>query len=107
MKLESVEVVAVRRTTVPPENAARQTVPQFIPGGDDIMVPEPLPKRLMVSWFTSNRATQVFCPEMTTLPAALQSPPHPMRLELEDGMAVSATEVPRVKDAVQAVPQTN
>src|ERR1700722_722861 len=109
-KFEPAVGVSVRVTWVPAAKFALQLVGQLIPEGLLVTVPEPVPSRVTASrgrvglnvavtdWFALISTMQV-------LDVPLHAPPHPAKDEVDPGVAVSVTLVPRGKLAVQVCGQ--
>jgi len=98
--------VAVSVTCVPDLKAALQTVGQLIPVGVLVTVPVPVPLIVTLSTgdvLTLNVAvTEVLLSKVTLqVPVPLQAPPHPPKMALAAGVAVSVTFVPNLKAASQ------
>ena len=101
--------VAFNVTTVPPLKAALHALPQLIPPGLELTVPEPVPATLAVSvtLCRANVAPTLRAWLMLTVqdPAPLQAPLQPAKVEPASGMASRVTLAPLVKLALQIVPQ--
>jgi hypothetical protein len=101
--------VAVRVTAVPPLKDAEQVVPQLIPAGALVTVPEPAPARLTVS--ANDCRAKVAVTELAAFivtvhaPVPVHAPLQPVNVAPAAGVAVSVTAVPLLKDAEQVVPQ--
>ena len=100
-------------TGVPVLNGAVQVVPQLIPAGLLVTVPEPLPAsatdKSAVPW-TGLKVAVTFSLALTVttqvgLPLQLLVPVQPANIELTPAVAVSVTEVPGLKGALQVCPQ--
>ncbi len=98
--------VAVKVTTVPVGNAATHVVPQSMPGGWLVTVPDPVPFFWTVRFdmppdglnvAVTNRFTSI----TTEQSVPLQSPLQPAKVEPTPGVAVKATVVPGAKPALQ------
>ena len=102
--------VAVSVTALPPLNDAEQVVPQLIPAGTLVTVPDPAPARLTVSakdcrpkFAVTDVATLIVTVQV---PVPEQPPPlQPVNVEPAAGVAVNVTTAPLVNDAEQVVPQ--
>ena len=101
--------IAFNVTTVPPLKAALHALPQLIPPGLELTVPEPVPATLAVSvtLCRANVAPTLRAWLMLTVqdPAPLQAPLQPAKVEPASGMASRVTLAPLVKLALQIVPQ--
>jgi len=98
--------VAVSVTFVPDLKAALQVVGQLIPVGVLVTVPVPVPLSVTLSTGdepTLNVAvTEVLLFKVTLqVPVPLHAPPHPAKMALAAGVAVSVTFVPDLKAALQ------
>ena len=102
---------AVRVTCEPVLKLALHVVPQVIPEGLLVTVPVPVPVRETLSTgeaaaVVNVAVTEVFAERETSQEAVpLQAPDHPAKVDPEAGVAVSVTEVPLLKSAVQVAPQ--
>src|SRR5215831_3319694 len=101
--------VAVKVTAVPLANGAEQVVPQEMPVGMLVTVPEPAPALLTVSekLCSVNVAVTEAAAFMVTVqvPVPVQPPLQPENVEPAAGVAVRVTAVPVVKDVEHVVPQ--
>jgi hypothetical protein len=101
--------VAFNVTTVPPLKAALHVLPQLMPVGLELTVPEPVPVVLTVSATVCrvNAAVTLWAWLMLTVhdPAPVQAPLQPVKVEPASGIASRVTLVPLAKLALQAVPQ--
>jgi hypothetical protein len=102
--------VAVSVTAVPLLKDAEQVVPQLMPAGALVTVPDPAPERLTVSandWRAKLAVTDVAALIVTVqVPVPEQPPPvQPVNVAPAEGVAVSVTAVPLLNDAVQVAPQ--
>ena len=102
--------VAVSVTAAPLLNDAEQVVPQLIPAGALVTVPDPAPARLTVS--AKDCRLKLAVTDVATLivtvqvPVPEQPPPlQPVNVEPAAGVAVNVTTAPLVNDAEQVVPQ--
>jgi len=101
--------VAFNVTTVPPLKAALHALPQLIPPGLELTVPEPVPATLAVSvtLCRANVAPTLRAWLMLTVqdPAPVQAPLQPAKVEPASGIASRVTLAPLVKLALQTPPQ--
>jgi len=102
--------VAVRVTVDPVAKLALQVLPQLIPAGLLVTVPEPVPASVTLSDGCADKlkvaVTDVFFVRDTVQPAVpLQAPPQPEKLDPDAGLAVRVIFVPELKFAVQVFPQ--
>jgi hypothetical protein len=108
-KFEPDAGVAVSVTEVPAAYAAEQAVPQLIPDGELVTVPDPEPAVDTVSvWVRAKFAVTVVLAFSVTwhVPVPEQPPPdQPAKAEPVAGAAVSVTTVPLVNEWVQVDPQ--
>jgi hypothetical protein len=101
--------VAVSVTAVPAANAAEQVVPQLMPAGALVTMPDPAPARLTVS--AKDCRVNVAVTELAAFivtvhaPVPVHAPLQPVKVTPAAGVAVSVTAVPLPKDAEQVVPQ--
>jgi hypothetical protein len=109
---EPLSAVAVKVTVVPLGKVAIQVVPQSMPLGTLVTVPDPDPVLLTVkltrSGVASNCATTVWLLliTVTQVPVPLQPPPlHPTNVDPLAATAVKVTDVPLAKLALQVPPQ--
>jgi len=98
--------VAVSVTFVPDLKAALQVEGQLIPAGELVTLPVPVPPRVTLSTGEEPRlnvaVTELLLSKVTVqVPVPLQAPPHPAKIALADGVAVSVTIVPDLKTALQ------
>ena len=81
--------VAVRVTDIPDANGALQVVPQLMPVGLDVTVPEPVPDRVTASMKRGwNVALTDWSADIDTVQVALvpvQAPDQPVKTLVEDG----------------------
>jgi hypothetical protein len=100
----------ISATAVPGVNCALQVLPQFIPAGDVVIVPDP--DLLTITVLTSvNCAVTallllIVSVQLVLCPALAQSPPQPANSLPELGCAVSVTAVLAVWVAPHVVPQS-
>ena len=99
-------------TWVPALKGALQVVPQLIPPGLLVTVPEPFPPRVTLStgtlWTGLKVAVTCWLALSVTVQALvpLHPPPvHPMNDEFAPAVAASVTDVPGAKLALQVCPQ--
>jgi hypothetical protein len=111
-KVEPEEAAAVSVTDVPVAKLAVQALPQLMPAGLLVTVPEPVPASCTVSCTCEvvavlNVAVTDAATESVTVHAAvpLQAPDHPAKLDPDAGVAVSVTVVPLSKLAEHVCPQ--
>ena len=106
VRVEPAAGVAVKVTTVPVGNAATHVVPQSMPGGWLVIVPNPVPIFWTVRFdmppdglnvAVTNRFTSI----TTEQSVPLHSPLQPAKVEPTPGVAVKATVVPGAKPALQ------
>jgi hypothetical protein len=103
--------VAVRVTFDPAAKSALQLLPQLIPVGALVTVPEPVPARETLSTGRAAAVLNVAVAEVFALndtvhvPVPLQAPDQPANVDPEAGVAVRVTEVPLSKEAEQVEPQ--
>jgi phage tail protein X len=95
---------------VPLLNAAEQVVPQLMPAGALVTVPDPAPARLTVSakdWRAKFAVTDVAAFIVTVQVPVPEHPPpvQPVNAAPAEGVAVSVTAVPLLNDAEQVAPQ--
>jgi hypothetical protein len=102
-------------TLVPGSNGAVHVVPQSIPAGDEMIVPEPVPllttSRVMAvdELLTPNVAVTVFAELIATVQVAPELESHPAQPENVDPAAAAAARVtlaPASNAAAQVVPQS-
>ena len=102
-KVEPATGLAVRVTTVPLVYASVQSVPQLIPAGELVTVPEPVPVLLAVK--VKGPPPPVLKVAVTVLaafmvpaqvPVPVQAPDQPAKVEPAAGVAVRFTMVPLV-----------
>jgi hypothetical protein len=109
VKVAPAEGVAVRVTAVPLLNDAEHVVPQLIPAGALVTVPDPAPARLTVS--AKDCRAKVAVTELAEfivtvhVPVPVQAPLQPMKVAPAEGVAVRVTAVPLLNDAEHVVPQ--
>jgi hypothetical protein len=110
-KVEPVAAIAVRVTTAPVLNSALHVVPQVMPLGLLVTVPEPVPGSVTVSVLDVTDVLKVAVAELLLLnvalhePVPLQTPDQPAKVEPAAAVAVSVTAVPVLKVAVHVIPQ--
>jgi hypothetical protein len=98
-------------TLVPLAKEALQVLPQSMPAGALIAVPEPVPDLVTVRPKKETGVLKVAVTKcdvaMFTVqePVPVQSPPHPLKVEPALGVAVSVTKVPLVNEARQVAGQ--
>ena len=101
--------VAVRVMAVPGVTGCEQVVPQSMPAGLLVTVPEPVP--LLVTDSVIGRRLKVAVTDVAALtvtaqvPVPEQAPLHPAKDEPATGVAVRAMAVPGVTDCEQIAPQ--
>lgn len=103
--------VAVSFTDVPARILAEQVVPQLIPAGLLVTVPDPVP--VLCTTTRTGGSVKLNCAMTVALPFSVKVQPaerlqesyHASNVEPELGVAVSVTTVPVGKSAVQAVGQ--
>jgi hypothetical protein len=110
---EPVAAAAVSVTVVPPAKLAEQVVPQLMPAGLLVTVPEPLPDNCTASWndVAVARAklavTLVFAVSVSAqVEVPLHAPDQPVNVDPVAGVAVSVTAVPLAKLALHVWPQS-
>jgi hypothetical protein len=92
--------LAVRVTRVPDAKPCVQSLPQLIPEGELVTVPDPLPERFTVSVLAVDELNVAVIPTAALrvtlqLPVPLQPPPlHPAKVDPDAGLAVNVTRVP-------------
>jgi hypothetical protein len=90
--------LAVSVTSVSLSNSAAQSVPQLIPAGLELTMPDiPVLLTLSAKRFRSKPAVTVLAPVIVTVhvvPDTLSHPVQPRKTELPAGLAVSVTLVP-------------
>jgi hypothetical protein len=113
VKMAVAEGMAVNVTSVPLLNDVEHVLPQLIPAGELVTSPGPKPDRSAVSTnvvelrrlkfaFTDVAAFIV----TVQVPVPEQPPPlQPVKMAMEEGMAVSVTRVPPLNDAEHVAPQ--
>ena len=106
-KVDPAAGVGVRVTVVPEAKAAEQMVPQLIPAGEEVTVPEPVP--LVVTVRAPDErlkvALQLLLPDTVTRPELVQSPLQPAKVDPAAGLGIRVTTVPTAKGAEQMAPQ--
>src|SRR5215470_8726910 len=110
VNVESAAGAAVKVTAVPLANVAEHELPQEMPVGTLVTVPDPAPALLTVSekLCNVNVAVTEAAAFMVTVqvPVPVQPPPlQPENVEPAAGVAVNVTAVPVVKDVEHVVPQ--
>jgi len=110
MNLEPAAALAVSVTGVPPLNCAVQVVPQLIPAGELVTVPEPLPDFATVSVGNGTKVAVTVVSEVSAtvhVPVPEHPPPdQPAKTEPVSDDAVSVTVVPCAKVNAQMLPQS-
>lgn len=110
VKMEVASGVAVRVTVVAAVNEAVQVVPQSMPAGIEVTVPEPEPARTTVSEMGAGEkvaTTSVAADSMTVqVPEPMHAPPQPEKTEPVPATAVSVTRVPVEKVLMQSPVQS-
>lgn len=111
-KSELASSVAVRVTDVPLAKEAAHVAPQSIPVVLEVMVPEPLPDLVTVrgkvpGGAVTNVAETSFAESMVTVhvPAPVQAPLQPTKVEPDAIVAVRITDVPEAKEVLQVAAQ--
>jgi hypothetical protein len=110
-KVEPAVGVAVNVTFVPSAKEALHVVPQLIPDGELVTVPEPVPAKVTVSVGFPPVVLKVAVTDVFTLIVTLQvvvplhAPPHPAKVEPPVGVAVSVTSVPSSNVPTHCEPQ--
>jgi phage tail protein X len=109
LKVAPAAGVAVSVTAVPLLKDAEQVVPQLMPAGALVTVPDPAPARVTVRAkdCKANVAVTELAAFIVTVhvPVPVQAPLQPVKVAPAAGVAVSVTAVPLLKDAEQVVPQ--
>ena len=99
----------VRVTAVPALTESEHVAPQFMPAGELVTVPEPVP--FFVTDSVTGGAVNVAVTEVVALivtahvPVPEQAPLQPPKMEPAAGTAVRVTDVPGAKDCEHAAPQ--
>jgi len=110
--VEPLAAAAVSVTDVPLAMFALQVLPQLMPPVFEVTVPEPLPALVTVSANVAvlllnvaltERAALIVTVQVVAVP--LHEPPQPPNVEPLAAAAVSVTEVPLLKFALQVLPQ--
>jgi 3D (Asp-Asp-Asp) domain-containing protein len=113
VNVDPVAGVAVSKTAVGESKLCTQVDPQLIPVGDDVTVPDPVPDgvtvraNLLGGWAAKMAITLVTAPTLMTHGAVPvhPAPDQPEKSQPVAGVAVSVTDVPKLKFAVQVAPQ--
>jgi hypothetical protein len=110
-KLESAVALAVNVTLVPCAKSAEQALPQLIPAGLLVTVPDPDPDRVTDSACTCRanvavtlRASLMLTVQVLDVPE--HAPPQPENDDPAAALAVNVTLVPSANSAEQAAPQS-
>src|SRR5262245_18988489 len=110
-KVEQLAAAAVSVTDVSLLKLALQVLPQLMPAGEDVTVPVPVPARVTVKAkvvtellkvAVTDRAAVI---ETVQVPVPVQAPLQPAKVEPLAAAAVSVTDVPLLKLALQVLPQ--
>lgn len=110
-KVEPLAAAAVRVTDAPDAKFALQLLPQFTPDGDEVTVPVPVPALVTVAANVDevlNVAVTARAAVIDTVqpPVPEHAPPQPANVEPLAAEAVSVTDVPLAKLALQVLPQS-
>lgn len=112
VKVDPLPGAAVRVTDVPVVKLALQVAPQLMPAGELLTVPVPVPALLTVSVCVAETelenvavADRLLLTGTVQVPVPEQAPLQPAKVDPASATAVSVTEVPAVKLALQLVPQ--
>jgi len=109
--VEPLAAAAVRVTDVPLEKFAPQVVPQLIPAGDEVTVPEPVPAFVtesanvvaeLLNVAVTARAAVI---DTVQAPVPVHAPDQPANVEPDVAAGVNVTDVPLEKLALQVDPQ--
>jgi hypothetical protein len=109
-KVDPADGVAVNVTAVPLVKDALQVAGQVIPAGLLVTVPAPVPVSVTVSVGDAGpvkvAVAEVFAEMLNVqVDVPLQAPDHPLNVDPDAGVAVSVTDVPVSKLALQVLPQ--
>ena len=110
-KVEPELEVAVRVIEELEVKLAEHVLPQLMPDGLLVTVPEPVPLVLTVNeyvevdWPNVAVTDRVAAIETVHVPVPLQAPDQPAKREPELGVAVSVTDVPELKLTLHVLPQ--